>query len=784
MNRFSSRHSLSEASPSTRPPPPGVHPSPRPHEAESFYLPQVTFLPFKTFYSVLSPMDYDNRHDPTHLGVSRSDPLILCGLDLSAANFFAAQENTKAQGWIPCWVLNYNAQAAQVLPTAAEPMHLDCMVPRAAVLPSHLNLEPGPAGARTMRQIRVPQRPSFKEGTQHITYDSIAARAMHTEGLPAAYIEMASTCSAGQKHGQASPSTTSSPRRQWDQAYEKTRKAKGKRGHGINLEPEQQSRFPTANVQAKYSVFVESLLLQLATIRDSIGRTEFTDEAIHQVKSRLAGYKAALSQHRSPWRVWLADPVWNLFQFFKSVSVPGGTTQAEFVELLLDLNGRTREQLSTGIQVSMLRSSSRAAKECLHNPEFVLDPDPELDPNLMHQRMPQFRSDTAHEPHPTSTRQLIGESTEYKLEAGSKWESSDSRIARYLETVDEPTRAAMRAEAAEFMLDPNVSYPRKKKQGQTEEQIRSQNIDLKKVIADLCPIDQHAFLEMAGLRSRFVGHERVSSRDSSPETSYTSITKRLADLDLSQAQIVWQDGFDTLQFYHAIREGKYTPAQIVQILLVPFPYDIPADPESQNKLVMRTTAVLIWLHYEQFIEGHEIADQIANMIWKLDLPGSGNEDADFPPAVAQLLRNLVGLKVIDVSRVIAQCCKQCREWQDSHEGTSETSLESSDAASDDDPNYSSRLGETRDDPTIKQLAQKSKQQHTSFYETSANLTSARLRRAVEAVRNLRRLTSSQENPDDEMIAVEDDSSWSNRAFDGGQMAVKLPENRSGVSIEH
>ncbi|KAI8591931.1 hypothetical protein BDZ88DRAFT_408989 [Geranomyces variabilis] len=197
---------------------------------------------------------------------------------------------------------------------------------------------------------------------------------MHTERLPPAYKEIedpvshsASTGSTSQKHGRPNPSSTFPQCRQWDQAYEKTGKEKGKLGHAINLEPEQQTRFPTANAQTTYSGFLESLLLQLATIRDNVGRIEFTDEAIQEVKSRLAGYKAALFQHRPPWRIWLPDPVWNLFQFFKSVSVPGGTTQAEFVELLLDLNGRTREQLSTGIHISMLRSTSQAAKACLVN---------------------------------------------------------------------------------------------------------------------------------------------------------------------------------------------------------------------------------------------------------------------------------------------------------------------------------------------------------------------------------------------------------------------------------
>ncbi|KAJ3166111.1 hypothetical protein HDU88_003658 [Geranomyces variabilis] len=732
MHPFSSRRGLSEYSPSDRPPPPPVHSSPHSHEAEAFYQPQVTFLPFKTFYRVRSPMDYENRQDPAYLGVRCSDPLILCGLDLSAVNFFAAQENTKAQGWIPCWVLNYNTQAAQSLPTASEPMHLAFMEPPAAVLPSHLNLEPGSAGARTMRQIREPQRWSFREGTQssfqHSIDDTTAARAMHTERLPAACKEIedplshsASTGSTGQKHGRPSPSTAFPQCRQWDQAYEKTGKDKGKLGHAINLEPEQQMRFPTANAQITSSGFIESLLLQLATIRDNVGRIEFTDEAIQEVKLRLAGYKAAHFQHRPPWRVWLSDPAWNLFQFFKSVSVPGGTTQAEFVELLLDLNGRTREQLSTGIHISMLRLSSQAAKacpvdiaikcskkECFHHPEFVLDPDPELDSKLMHQRMPHFRSYTAHEPRPRTTGQLIGGSPKYDLETGSESESSDSRIAWYLETVDEKARAGMRAAAAEFMLDPNICYTRKKKQRQTEEQIRGQNIDLQKMIADLSPIDQHAFWEMT-------------------------------------------------QFYYAVRKGKYTSAQIVKIVLVPFPYDVPVNVVSQNKLIMRTTAVLIWLHYEQFIEEPELADQLAYMIWNLVRPGRGNEDADFPPAVALLLRNLVGLNVIDVSRMIWLCYKQFRESEDSHEETSEISLESSDAADDDGRNHLERFGDTGGDRKLKQFAQESKQQLTVFSEMSADLTSAALRRAVEAVRNLRKLISHQENPDDEVIPVEDDS---------------------------
>ncbi|KAJ3152903.1 hypothetical protein HDU89_001110 [Geranomyces variabilis] len=777
MHSFSSRRGLSKDSPSE-------HSSPRPHEAEAFYQPQVTFLPFKTFYRVLSPMDYENRQDPAHLGVSCSDPLILCGLDLSAFNFFAAKENTKAQGWIPCWVLDYNTQAAQSLPTASEPMHLAFMEPTAAVLPSHLNLEPGPAGARTMGQIREPQRSSFREGTQsssqHSTYDTTAARAMHTERLPAAYKEIedpvshsASTGSTGQKHGRPSPSTTFPQCRQWDQSYEKKGKDKGKLGHAINLEPEQQMRFPTANAQTTISGFIESLLFQLATIRDNIGRIEFTDEAIQEVKSRLAGYKAAHFQHRPPWRVWLSDPAWNLFQFFKSVSVPGGTTQAEFVELLLDLNGRTREQLSTGIHISMLRLSSQAAKacpvnipiqcskkECFYSPEFVLDPDPELDPKLMHQRMPHFRSYTAHDSHPRTTRQLIGGSPKYKLETGSESESSDSRIARYLEAVDETTRAAMRGAAAEFMLDPNISYSRKKKQRQTEEQIHSQDVDLQKMIADLSPIDQHAFWEITvrtppngGPRSRIVSRERGSSS----ESDYTSITKRLAALDVSQAQKLWRDEFASLQFYHAVREGKYTSAQIVKIVLVPFPYGVPLNVVSQNKLIMRTTAVLIWLHYEQFIKESELADQIAYMIWNLHRPSGGNEDADFPVAVALLLRNLVGLNVIDVSRMIWLCYKQFRESEDSHEETSETSLESSDAADDDGPNYLKSFGDTGGDRGLKRFAQKSKQEQTIFSEMSADLTSARLRQAVEAVRNLRRLISRQDNPDDELIPVEDDS---------------------------
>ncbi|KAJ3163487.1 hypothetical protein HDU86_000066 [Geranomyces michiganensis] len=63
------------------------------------------------------------------------------------------------------------------------------------------------------------------------------------------------------------------------------------------------------------------------------------------------------------------------------------------------------------------------------------------------------------------------------------------------------------------------------------------------------------------------------------------------------------------QFYSAVRQGKFTPVEIVQILLAPFPHEIPEDRYQQNKLVMDTTAALVWLHYEMFIDEHELANQ-------------------------------------------------------------------------------------------------------------------------------------------------------------------------------
>ncbi|KAJ3163488.1 hypothetical protein HDU86_000067 [Geranomyces michiganensis] len=369
MDHSGFRGTFSDAS-SSRPASP-AHPEAHSHEAESFYLPETTLLPFKTFYSVLCPVDYENKDEVTHLSVNRTEPLILYGLDLAGVNFFAAKEKTKTQGWIPCWVLNYKQDAAHILPPAAEATHISDIEP---VLPSHLNLE-RPIG-----------RPSFREGLHLPSARSMVEKVL----LPRL------------------PSADNGIKRMKGLA-----KQKGNEGMG--------------------SIW-------------SIGRTEFTDEAIQQVKSRLAHYKTSLFHHRAPWRVWLSDPVWNLFQFFKSVTVPGGTTQAEFVELLLDLNGRTKEKMSTGIEIALL-----------HNAEHVLDPDPELDPDLSHQQRPNFRSDTARKPRPGHAHQSAGSSdSEQRPAKAVKSESSSSTIARYLEAIDKPTRATMRTQAAELMLDPNI----------------------------------------------------------------------------------------------------------------------------------------------------------------------------------------------------------------------------------------------------------------------------------------------------------------------------------------
>ncbi|KAI8921983.1 hypothetical protein DFJ77DRAFT_6102 [Powellomyces hirtus] len=157
------------------------------------------------------------------------------------------------------------------------------------------------------------------------------------------------------------PEIPGANRRQWDQAYERTRKTQKKRGHGTNLDPEQQARFPPSSATSTYANFIEGLLTVLRNLRDTMGYTEFTRDAVNHAKNQVAGYKAK-GPGRGPWRVWLPEHVWDMFQVFKASTVCGTVTQAEFVELLLNLNGREKEGNHRGVQHHMLRAPNRAAQ--------------------------------------------------------------------------------------------------------------------------------------------------------------------------------------------------------------------------------------------------------------------------------------------------------------------------------------------------------------------------------------------------------------------------------------
>ncbi|KAJ3009500.1 hypothetical protein HKX48_007911 [Thoreauomyces humboldtii] len=726
------------------------------------YLPVVTFLPFKCFYQAVSLASYASD-EAGHLPVQVDDLLVLSGCDLNAQHFFAGNETTKRQGWVPRWIFEYidrrHPRSAPGLPiTSAQPL-----------LPSHLPMSfarlpesrEGPTSERDPRftQQLPSQGPQFIQQDQPIgisapppsisscssdttspsrqnlasmttptftssrSFDGQSSSTRSRTGSPtrSSFDLGSSAVKPGpewQIPGQRSIESTwppvaapvasqsaepdfvvtSSPSRRkvWDQAYEQKRKLSGKRGHGMNLDYAQQPRFPPSVPGATYGDFIERLLRQLSALRTDNGRIEYTDDAIRKAKERLARHKAENTTGRGPWRVWLPDHVWNLFQFLKSIALSASATQAEFVELLLDLNGRTAGSDSETLQLDLLTASSRAAQECLHDPNFMLKPDPEEQPDLKHlfhtkMGVDQDASTGAMRHRQRHERIKPGlDAQEGQMTGPSTGEGADPEILKLLETMDESGVAALRFEAASYMADEGIGAPRKRKQRQTEETIRSNDLDLEQMIRDLCPIDQQAFMQAAipsdlprperGEVARGDRQTRLERPADPPSPPLLPPGHFIPDDKFLEAQDMWEESYNPLvstDYMCASEEFSNQPAgtcfptqalinvikkklqpsdweQIFQILLAPFwQRKSHSVFQEQGILVFRTTAMLSWLHHEQFFDDFQLGTNIGHLIKQA--ANEVDEDEELPYPIRQLIRNLAGLHIVDVQRVIDIC---------------------------------------------------------------------------------------------------------------------------------
>ncbi|KAJ3096686.1 hypothetical protein HDU97_005647 [Phlyctochytrium planicorne] len=130
----------------------------------------------------------------------------------------------------------------------------------------------------------------------------------------------------------------------WDKRYEQKRRAEGKRGHGANLLKHQQSRctkpFP-ASVDALLDILLE---LQPSGPDAETHMRGFSERALAVARDAIA------KTEQKSWRVWLPDEVWKKFNILKVRCTPPGTTVAEFVEMMMNLAGRTEGGADNGAQ--------------------------------------------------------------------------------------------------------------------------------------------------------------------------------------------------------------------------------------------------------------------------------------------------------------------------------------------------------------------------------------------------------------------------------------------------